>query len=120
MGSLSIIEVETIFALRDVDGILVSTVLQDELLEVQEGSLVRHLLTQLYLGLPGVLGCQPGTVWTLTILNDVLDFERLLENRRGEDLLLYRQLDPEPLGVRFCPDEAGIDEPDFIETSQLS
>ena len=62
--------------------VLVSIVLQDELLEVQESPLVRHLLPDLYLRFPGILGCQSRTVWTLTILDDVLDLKHLLQDRR--------------------------------------
>lgn len=48
------VEIQTILGLLDVDGIAVSVVLEDELLKVQKGSLVRHLLAQLNAGVPSV------------------------------------------------------------------
>lgn len=57
MLSARIEEVQTIFRFRYADGVLVCSVLQDELLKVEESTLVVDLLTDLYTCSPCVLGC---------------------------------------------------------------
>lgn len=79
-------EVESIFDLGDRDGILVGVVLEDELLEVQESTLVVDLLANLDEGAPGVLGGETSALRALGSLNDVLDLEDLLKDSGREDL----------------------------------
>lgn len=84
-------EIETISNLLDRDRIFLRSVLQNQLFEEQERPLVRHLLSNLYQSLPGVLRSQFCTVRTLAVLHEVLDLKDLLEDRSGEDFFLDRE-----------------------------
>ena len=53
------------------------------------------------------------------MLDEVLDLEDLLEDSRGEDLLLDRHGHAEPFRVGFCPDEVGVGEADLAEALEL-
>ena len=75
-------EVETIFDLLDRDRLLLRAVLEDELLEEEERTLVRDLLPDLHERLPGVLRRELRTVRALAILHEVLDLEHLLKDCR--------------------------------------
>lgn len=86
MTSLRIEEVQSVLDLLDADRILVGTVLQDELLQIQERPLVRHFLTDLNDRLPSILGCELGAVRALAVQNDILNLEDLLQDRGSEDL----------------------------------
>lgn len=79
-------EVESILDLLNTDGIFVGVVLEDELLEVQESTLVVDLLSDLDECSPGVLGGETGALGALGSLDDVLDLEDLLQDGRREDL----------------------------------
>lgn len=72
---------------RWTNGVLVSVVLKDELLEEEEGPLVVDLLSNLNRRLPHVLGRQTSAVRALSVRDDVLNLEDLLQNRRREDLV---------------------------------
>ena len=56
---------------------------EDELLEKQEGALMRDLLSDLNKSFPGVLGSESCAVWTLCVLHEELDLEDLFEDRSG-------------------------------------
>lgn len=73
-------EVETVLDFRDADRVLVGIVLQNQLLEVQERPLVVDLLANLNQRAPGVLGGEPSAFRALRTLNDVFDFEYLLQD----------------------------------------
>ena len=79
-------EIESVLDFLHRNRILVGVVLKDELLEVQESTLVVDLLSHLDERSPGVLGGQSSTFWTLRSGDGVFDFEDLLQNRRGEHL----------------------------------
>lgn len=79
-------EVESVLDLLHADRILVGVVLEDELLEVEERPLVVDLLANLHERAPGVLGGETSALGALSSLDDVLDFEDLLEDGGGEDL----------------------------------
>lgn len=79
-------EVESVLDLGDRNGVLVRAVLEDELLQVEEGAFVVNLLPHLDHCSPGVFRRQPCALGALGTRNDVLDLEDLLENRRREDL----------------------------------
>jgi hypothetical protein len=64
----------------------VRVVLEDQLLEVEEGTLVRDLLADLNTRSPGVGGVGFGTVGALGIDDDEFDFEGLDEEGRLESL----------------------------------
>lgn len=79
-------EIESVLDLLDTDGILVGIVLENELLKVQESTLVVDLLSDLDECSPGVLGGETSALGALSSLNDVLDLEDLLQDGRREDL----------------------------------
>ena len=81
-------EVQPILHLFHRDRVLLRAVLEDELLEEQERPLVRNLLPDLHESLPGVLRGQLRAVGALAVLNKELDLKDLLQDRRGQDLLL--------------------------------
>jgi len=62
----------------EVGSLLVSIMLQDQLLQPQERPLVRNLLPDLNTGLPGVLRCQFRTCRTLSSMNNEREDECLL------------------------------------------
>ena len=74
------VEVDTISAFFDACGLLGSIVLQDHLLQVQEGPLMMHALSDLNAGHPS-MWCPLGlTLVTLEISDGKLDDECLLEH----------------------------------------
>lgn len=111
--SLSVIEVQTILRLFDINRIFVCSILQDELLEVQESTLMGHLLAKLDGRTPGVVGETLLTIGALLCSNNVLHLKALLNDSTLESLLLNGELDLHTTGVRFGPNEAGIDDSDF-------
>ena len=86
MASRAVEEVETIAHLLDGDGVLLGSVLEDKLLEEEEGPLMRDLLADLDEGLPGVLRSELGAVTTLRVLDDILHLEYLLKDCRCKHL----------------------------------
>ena len=119
MASRAVEEVETIAHLLDGDGVLLGSVLEDKLLEEEEGPLVGDFLSDLDEGLPCVLRGELCAIWTLAVLDEVLDLEYLFENRRGEDLFLDGERYAEAFGMGLCPDEVCLCEADFVETLEL-
>ena len=67
--------------LSNVNGLLVSCVLQYHLLKVEEGTFVMDTLAKLNLGLPCVRGISLLAVIALQILNGEFYLEGLLEHR---------------------------------------
>lgn len=114
VAAVAEVEVEAVGHLLDADGVGVGAVLEDELLEVQEGALVVHLLARLHDGLPRVIGEAGRAGRALHHLHDELDDEHLLEDGRREDLLLHGDLDLKPSRVGLGPHEAGVDELDLV------
>jgi len=78
---LTVEEVQAIPNLLHGDGIFLSSMFEDKLLEKQEGTLMRDLLSDLNKGFPGVLGSEPCAVWTLRVLDEELDLEDLFQDR---------------------------------------
>lgn len=89
--------------------------LQDQLFQPQEGPLMRHLLPDLHRRLPRILRRELGARRTLASVHDKDEHERLLEDRIRQDLLLNGDLDFNPAGMGFCPDEGGVDKSDLLE-----
>lgn len=87
MRALTIVEINTVLDLTNVGGIFVCVMLEDQLLQVQEGTLMLHFLTHLYNRLPGVLGSHTRTLVTLLVGHHILNFEYLLQDRIGKDLV---------------------------------
>lgn len=93
-------------------------VLQDELLEIEEGSLVIDLLAKLNHGVPRVLGGFALARVTHACAHRVRNIEVLLHDRT-EGFFLDCQLDDDAPAVRLRPDELGVDKPHLIETLEL-
>jgi hypothetical protein len=75
---LAVEEVQAVSHFPHGDGIFLSPVFENKLLEEQEGALVLNFLSDLNEGFPGVFGSESCTVWTLCILDEELDLEDLL------------------------------------------
>lgn len=80
MTLLTVEEVQAISDFLHGDGIFLSSMFENELLEEQEGTLMRDLLSDLNKSFPGVLGSEPCAVWTLCVLDEELDLEDLFED----------------------------------------
>lgn len=113
-------KVDAFVDLLDVDGVSVCLMLENELLEVEESSLVGDLLAHLDDGAPGVVGEGFGAIRALLVGLDKLDLECLLEDGTLESLLLDCDFEFDSPRVRLGPDEAGIDDSHFGESSQLA
>ena len=94
MTPLAVEKVQSILHLLHRDRVLLRSVLEDELLEEEERPLVRNLLPDLHESLPSVLRGQLRAVGALAVLNEELDLKDLLQDRRGQDLLLNGEGDP--------------------------
>lgn len=105
--------------LLDVDGILVCSVLQNRLLEIQERPLVRHLLSHLHAGSPCVVCVALCAIRALVVVLCVFHFEALLHDGAVTDFRLHRDLDLDTPRMRLRPDEAGIDDSQLVESSQF-
>jgi hypothetical protein len=92
----------------DLKTVRVGIVLQQDLLEIEEGSLVWDMLAYLHHGMPHTLSIKGLTSFALLISNHKLDDLCLLENGSVHDLLLDRQLDLQSQRVRFSPDPHSI------------
>jgi hypothetical protein len=86
VAALAIEKVEPVARLLDGDGVLLDAVLEDELLEEEEGPLVRDLLSDLDDRFPRVLGGEAGTVRALGVLDQELDLEYLFEDGGSQNL----------------------------------
>lgn len=108
-------EIKTVRTVLDVIAALMRAMLQNHLLQVEEGLLVRCPLTNLHNRVPCVARHASVTLVAHLILYNVVDLKYLLQYRRCEDLLLDGQLHFDALRVRLRPDEAGIHETDAIQ-----
>lgn len=97
MISLRIVKVQPVFHFFDRYRLLLQSILQNKLLEVQEGSFMRHFLPNLYDCLPCVFSSESSTVGALGSLNNILHLEDLLNYRRDKSLerLSFRQAGPD-------------------------
>lgn len=86
VASLGVKEVQSISYFLDGYRVLLCVVLQDELFEVQERPLVGHFLSYLDERSPSVFSGKTRAVGTLTMLDEVLDLECLLEDGVGKHL----------------------------------
>lgn len=83
--------------------------LKDELFEVKECAFMRDFLTDLNDGFPCVFGIGFCAVRTLLIGHYKFALKCLLEDSRGKGFLLDCQFNSDAPGMRFCPDESGVD-----------
>ena len=116
---LLVLEVQTVGAFFDSNGLLVSIMLQDQLLEVKEGALVRNSLTTLNLGGPRMRCVGNLAVVALQVGHDELYLEGLLQHRVLLHFLLHRQLHFDTARVRLCPNERCVEQLDSLETLDL-
>ena len=86
MTALTEKEIQTIPNFFDRDRILLSVVLEDKLLEVQECPLMRDLLAHLDKCFPSVFGSELCAIRALPVLDKVFDLEGLLKNSICENL----------------------------------
>jgi hypothetical protein len=107
-------EVQTILDFLDVDSILVCAMLEDELFEVEESSLMRDLLSNLNASSPCIRGVRLCAVWTLLVCNHVFHLECLLQYNAFRYRILYRELDFDSSRMRLSPNKACIDDSDFV------
>mmetsp|Transcript_9609 Transcript_9609/g.22787 ORF Transcript_9609/g.22787 Transcript_9609/m.22787 type:complete len:490 (+) Transcript_9609:651-2120(+) len=109
------VEVNTIWNLLDVDRLLVRFILEDELLEEVESTLVVHLLPHLDDSAPGALRGNHVAVCALEVMDHHLNHEHLLQNHAAVNLLLDRQLQFQTPRMRLRPDERRVDELHFVQ-----
>lgn len=119
MRALCIVKVKSVLLLQHRDSLAVSIVLEDQLLQVQKGALVRHFLAHLHRRLPHVLRGKTRAVGALSILHYKFHLKDLLQDSRGEYFLLYRQLHSQALAVRLRPYEVGVNQAHRLETLEL-
>jgi hypothetical protein len=84
---LAVEEVQAVLHFLYRDGVFVSSVLEDELFEEQEGALVLDFLSDLDKGSPSVFSGKSCTVRTLHILDEEFDLEYLFEDGSSQDLV---------------------------------
>ncbi len=84
---MRVVKVQAITKRFDVCGLTVRIVLQNELLEPNEGAFMRHLLAKLDNGFPGQLRVHPGAVWTVLVAHHKLGDEDLLQDCVCEHLI---------------------------------
>ena len=114
-----VLEVDSVGALLNANGLLVSIVFQNKLLKVEEGTLVVNALSHLDLRYPGMWRPSLFTVIALHVNDDELNLEGLLQQGVRVHFLLDGQLDFYPTGMRFCPDEVSIDQFDPLHASHV-
>ena len=107
-------EVQPVWLLPNAHALLLCSVLENELLQPEERALMVDSLADLGGHSPCQLGLCALAIGAEEVLNDVLDHEGLLEDGRVEHLLLNGQFCLQPLGMRFGPDEGGVDQLDLV------
>jgi hypothetical protein len=101
-------EVEAAWRRGDADGERGLAVLDEELLEVEEGAAVGDVLAELDDGDPLVgVGLGAGAGVAEAVVDDELDGVRLLEDDAVEDLAAEAELEAEALGVGLGEDDLG-------------
>lgn len=104
-------EIDPLLGLLDPYGLVGGLVLEDELLEVEEGAAVGDVLAELDLGDPLVgVGVDLGAGVAEVVVDGEFDEVGLLEDGALADLALDADLDLDSLGVGLGPDELGVDE----------
>jgi len=113
MGARTEEEVEAAGGRSDADREGSLTVLEEELLEVEEGAAVGHMLAELDDGDPLVrVGLRAGAGVAESVVDDELNGVSLLEDDAVEHLSAEAELEAEALGVGLGEDELGAGERD--------
>lgn len=89
MTALAVEEIEPIPDLLDGNRVLLGAVLQNQLLEEEEGPFMGHFLAHLHERLPSIFCREFGAVRTLAVLDEVLELEGLLQNRVRQNLYRF-------------------------------
>jgi len=108
VGILLVLEVQSFGSLLDTNGLLVSLVLQNQLLEEQKGALMAYTLADLNLRGPRVWCPCLFAVVALLVCDHKLHLERLLQHSVVLDFLLHDQLHLDASGVGLCPQKLRI------------
>lgn len=114
VGVALVLEVKAVWCLHNTDRFFVRVVLENQLLQKQEGALVGHSLTHLHLTVPGVRGPSLLAIVALLVLHYELYAEGLLEQGTALNFLLYGKFDFDSARVRLGPNKFGVDKFDFF------
>ena len=113
------VKIHTITKGFDTKAATMSTVLEDELLQIEEGTLVIDSLADLNQTLPTALPELGLTLNALLIPHNEDHDEALLQDGARLDLLLHRKANLETHGVRFRPNPSSVDKTDLLACSIL-
>lgn len=113
------LEVQPIVHLLNAQALLRCVMLNDQLLQEEEGSLVVHSLSQLSLAHPGVRSPSLLAVVALQIIHYELNHEVLLKECSIHNFLLHSELDLESPGVRFSVEESSVYQLDLLEALDM-
>ena len=113
------VKVDTVGHFLDVDRLFMRALLENELFEVQEGSLMWYFLPHLHYCAPGIVCIALGAVGTLSVLLHEFDFERLLKYRALKRLLLHRNLELDSPGMWLRPNKTRVYNSALVQTSQF-
>ena len=86
MALLAVEEIQPIPHFLYGDGVFLSAMFEDKLLEEQEGSLMLDFLSDLDESSPSIFGSESCAIRTLRILDEKLDLEDLFKDRSSQDL----------------------------------
>ena len=103
-----------------IDTLLVRVVREQQLLQEEEGPLVRDPLPHLYHSLPRPLRIRRLAVLALLVADGEGHHHSLLQNRVVHHLLLHSQLDFQAQAVRFRPNPHSIDKLHFVEAAYFT
>lgn len=93
--------------------------LENELLQVEEGSLVIHSLPDLYHRSPSIVRERCSAALALLVSQNKGDRHGLLEDGAVTDLLLHCDFELETSTVWLRPDPSGVNELHLLETGNL-
>mmetsp|Transcript_12425 Transcript_12425/g.31512 ORF Transcript_12425/g.31512 Transcript_12425/m.31512 type:complete len:207 (-) Transcript_12425:253-873(-) len=118
MASVVEIKVQAVCFFLNSDDFLVGIVLQDQLFQVEERTLVIHLLSGLANCNPGMLCLRFLALGTHVCVDDIFDYKSLLQDSATIYLFLHCQLHFQAPAMGLCPHKASINQLHFVQTSQ--
>mmetsp|Transcript_10039 Transcript_10039/g.21971 ORF Transcript_10039/g.21971 Transcript_10039/m.21971 type:complete len:286 (+) Transcript_10039:2893-3750(+) len=108
------VKVHTILECFDTQTPTMCAMFENQLFQIQKGSLVTDALSDLHQRLPGALTKLGLTFQALLIANCEINGKGLLQYGSKLNFPLYRQSNFESHGVRFCPNPPGVDQSNFF------
>jgi hypothetical protein len=105
--------------LLDADALGLGVVFHNQLLQIQKGTLVFNLLTDLDLSSPVMWRVSFFAIIALIIIDDIFYHDCLLNGCSGIDFFLHRDPHLESLRVRLGPNEGSIHQLDPLESFDL-